>query len=157
MNGLVGSAAAITLLLAFSGQVSAGGARVVQRSGQPKVSQPAARVPAAPIVERNRGRHVNPAPGHVYKRYPHHHYPRYYRYYRRPVVVAPNYYYPYYYPYYTPAAVLLSSPFYCFVHHEGFISRVGFLDHISGTHKVPLETAASVCPEGGESCVIEGY
>jgi hypothetical protein len=62
-----------------------------------------------------------------------------------------------YYPYYAPVTVVTSEPFYCHVHHVGFISRAGFLDHISGTHKIPLETAASICTDSNDSCVIEGY
>jgi len=70
------------------------------------------------------------------------------------IVITPSAYYPYYY---APYSVITSEPFYCHMHHVGFVSRVGFLDHISGTHKVPLETANSICTEDNESCVIEGY
>jgi hypothetical protein len=31
------------------------------------------------------------------------------------------------------------------------------LDHLNGTHKIPLETAMHVCPEGNETCIIDGY
>jgi hypothetical protein len=60
-------------------------------------------------------------------------------------------------PYYAPFTVVTSEPFYCHVHHVGFVSRAGFLDHVSGTHKIPLETANSICAADEESCVIEGY
>jgi hypothetical protein len=62
-----------------------------------------------------------------------------------------------YYPYAAPFTVLTSEPYYCHMHHVGFISRIGFLDHISGTHKIPLDTANSICAETNESCIIEGY
>jgi hypothetical protein len=61
------------------------------------------------------------------------------------------------YRYFAPFTVVTSEPFYCHVHHVGFVSRAGFLDHISGTHKIPLETANSICGDGEESCMIEGY
>lgn len=69
------------------------------------------------------------------------------------IIVTPSTYY----PYYAPVTVVTSEPFYCHVHQVGFVSRVGFLDHISGTHKVPLETANAICADGTESCIIEGY
>ena len=86
-------------------------------------------------------------------------YPVYYSYYsfgldpRSVVVVTASRYYPY------DAAItaVTSEPFYCHLHHVGFISRAGFLDHISGTHKIPLQTAASICADSNDSCVIEGY
>jgi hypothetical protein len=62
-----------------------------------------------------------------------------------------------YSPYYGPVTVVTSEPYYCHMHHVGFVSRVGFLDHISGTHKIPLETADAICSDANDSCVIEGY
>jgi hypothetical protein len=143
---------AMGLLLWLSGPVLAGGSRASARPGAPKVSRPALGVAPAPPVLPGRGRHAHAPPG--YLSYPHHYYyyPPYYRYYRPPVViVAPSYQY----PYYAPATVLLSSPFYCFTHHEGFVSRVGFIDHVGGIHRIPLDTVASLCADGSESCVIE--
>lgn len=61
------------------------------------------------------------------------------------------------YSYYGPGTIVTSEPFYCHLHHTGFVSRAGFLDHISGTHRVPLEAADSICPDGEPSCIIEGY
>jgi hypothetical protein len=31
------------------------------------------------------------------------------------------------------------------------------LDHLAGTHKFPLETAAYICPEDVEICLFPGY
>ena len=92
--------------------------------------------------------------GHFYhRRYYNYPYVYYGHHPRSVIIITPSTYY----PYYAPATVVTSEPFYCHVHHVGFVSRVGFLDHISGTHKIPLETADAICTDGIESCVIEGY
>ena len=62
-----------------------------------------------------------------------------------------------YYRSHAPVTVVTREPFYCHVHHVGFVSRVGFLDHISGAHRIPLETADTICTDDNTSCVIEGY
>ena len=91
---------------------------------------------------------------------PYYYYPYPYAFYgqnpRSVIVITPSAYSLDYYGY-GPATLVTSEPFYCQMHHVGFVSRAGFLDHISGTHKIPLETAASICTENNESCVIEGY
>jgi hypothetical protein len=130
----------IGLIVLLSGEAPAGGRRggprgsVVQRYWRPS---PAVR-PFGPFYS------------------PHGYYP--YSHFRHDprsiIVITPRSYYPYYY---APFTVVTSDPFYCHVHHVGFISRVGFLDHISGTHKIPLETADAICADGEESCIIEGY
>ena len=74
-------------------------------------------------------------------------------YYAQPIVVIS----PAYYPYYLPSTLVASAPFYCLAHQAGWVSRAGMIDHLSGTHKIPLATAASVCPEATESCVVDGY
>jgi hypothetical protein len=93
--------------------------------------------------------------------YPYHFHRRpYYPYYfyghnpRSIIIITPS---PYYSPYSAPATVVTSEPYYCHMHHVGFVSRVGFLDHVSGTHKIPLETVNSICTDSNESCVVEGY
>ncbi len=87
--------------------------------------------------------------------YRHSHYPYYYYGHnpRSVIIITPSAYY----PYSAPVTVVTSEPYYCHMHHVGFVSRVGFLDHISGTHKIPLETANSICTDSNESCIIEGY
>jgi hypothetical protein len=77
---------------------------------------------------------------------------------RRPsriiVVPSPTYYYsPYYF---VPAPTAVNASFFCLEHGAGFISRVGFLDHLGGTHKFPLEHAAAICPANVDTCVFEG-
>ncbi|MBM4263772.1 MAG: hypothetical protein FJ145_20405 [Deltaproteobacteria bacterium] len=95
---------------------------------------------------------------------------------RRPVVrtyvYPPHYYYaPYgYYPYHPPAfvvspygsyyyppTVVVTQPYFCVLHQAGWVSRAGFLDHVAGTHKLPLESAASFCPDGVDSCLFPAY
>ena len=77
---------------------------------------------------------------------------------RRPariiVVPPPAYYYsPYYF---VPAPWVVNASFFCLEHGVGFISRVGLLDHLGGTHKFALEQAAAICPPDVETCVFEG-
>ena len=156
MKRVFTSVVAIALLLLFSAQGSAGGARVAARSVQSRVSPPVPRFTIAPMVQPHRGHSFDRWSGRLHQSFPYHSHAPYYRYYPAPVlIIAPNHHYPYYYSYYAPATVLLSSPFYCFSHHEGFVSRIGFIDHVGGTHKIPLDTVASLCADGSESCVIE--
>ena len=123
------------------------GPRIVGRAGKAGGTRneiPRYRGPAFPVVPH----------GPFYYR-PYYNYP--YAYYghnpRSVIIITPSTYY----PYYAPVTVVSSEPFYCHMHHVGFVSRVGFLDHISGTHKIPLETADAICTDGNDSCVIEGY
>jgi hypothetical protein len=77
---------------------------------------------------------------------------------RRPariiVVPPPAYYYSPYYFLPTPAVV--NASFFCLEHGVGFISRVGILDHLGGTHKFALEHAAAICPADVDTCVFDG-
>ena len=76
---------------------------------------------------------------------------------RRPariIVVPPPAYY--YSPYYLPAPSVVNASFFCLEHGVGFISRVGLLDHLGGTHKFALEHAAAICPPDVKTCVFEG-
>ncbi|HEX9661026.1 MAG TPA: hypothetical protein VGB27_01965 [Candidatus Binatia bacterium] len=143
---------ALALILLFSGEIAASGRRGATGPG------------------RVGGHFVGGAPRHNIQRnwrpslpvrpqYPFHpgynFYPySYYRHDPRSVIIIRPFTY---HPYFAPVTVVTSEPFYCHVHHVGFVSRVGFLDHVSGTHKIPLETANSICADGDESCVIEGY
>jgi hypothetical protein len=77
---------------------------------------------------------------------------------RRPpriiVLPSPSYYYsPYYF---LPAPAVVNASFFCLHHGVGFISRVGLLDHLGGTHKIALEHAAAICPSDVDTCVFEG-
>ena len=130
------------LLALLPGSVQAGGARPGEQAAAPRS-----------VVPRSSVRHGIPV---FVNLYPYYYYPYPYRfrgYYAQPIVVIA----PAYYPYYVPPTVVVSSPFYCLAHQAGWVSRAGMLDHLSGTHKIPLQTAASVCPEATESCVVDGY
>jgi hypothetical protein len=48
-------------------------------------------------------------------------------------------------------------PFFCTLHQVGFWTSAGMLDHLAGTHKFLLETAAYICPEDVEICLFPGY
>lgn len=96
----------------------------------------------------------------VVQRHFHGGYPYYYQ--------VPGYYYQPYYPpvvvispyapsYVLPPTVVVNAPYFCVLHNEGYVSRVGLLDHLAGTHKIPLEAATSLCPDGGGSCVFPSY
>ena len=147
-NLLIAKFILIGLLTVLPGQVWAGGARVGERAA---TNSPRSHVPRTwvrPGIPPTR--FVNPYPPYYYY-YP---YPYGFTgYYRQPIVVIS----PAYNPYYAPQAVVASSPFYCLAHQAGWVSRAGMLDHLSGTHKIPLATAASVCPDATESCVVDGY
>lgn len=79
-----------------------------------------------------------------------------------------SYYYQPYYPqvlvispygqsYLLPPTVVVNEPYFCVLHNEGFVSRVGLVDHLAGTHKIPLDAVAGFCPDGGGSCVFPSY
>ena len=76
-------------------------------------------------------------------------YPVYGSYYPPVVVISP--YSP---PYYVSPTVVATSPYFCVFHNDGFVSRVGLLDHLSGMHRIPLDMAASLCPDGTGSCIF---
>jgi len=81
---------------------------------------------------------------------------------------VPGYYYQPYYPpvvvvspyaqsYILPPTVVINAPYFCVLHNEGFVSRVGLLDHLAGTHKIPLDATTGLCPDGSGSCVFPSY
>ena len=77
----------------------------------------------------------------------------YYVPYQAPVLVVS----PYGPWYYLPPAVVVTAPYFCVLHNDGFVSRVGLLDHLSGAHKIPLEAAVTQCPDGTTSCIFPSY
>jgi hypothetical protein len=91
-------------------------------------------------------------PGHPNYGFYHPH--GHFSYHWHPVIILSPYYI---YSYSIPVPVTVVSPFFCLAHRVGYASRVGMLDHLSGTHKIPLETAASFCPEENETCLVDGY
>jgi hypothetical protein len=101
---------------------------------------------AIKAAERRNFRAVKPSRFHYYV--PGDYYQPYYP---QVIVVSP----------YAPAYVLappavVTSPFFCLLHNEGWVSRIGLLDHLSGMHKMPLDAAANLCPDGG-SCIFPSY
>jgi len=56
-----------------------------------------------------------------------------------------------------PSDCRANLPFFCTVRQAGYWSRAGMLDHLAGTHKFPLETAAYICPEDVEVCLFPAY
>ena len=74
---------------------------------------------------------------------------------RAPVIVVPSPAY-YYSPYHIPRAAVVNAPFFCLDHSVGFVSRVGLIDHLGGTHKFALQHAAAICPDDVDTCLFEG-
>ena len=147
MRRITTSAVIMGLVISLSGQLWAGGARVIVRPGAVAVG-----VAPGGVVSRRWANGGFVAPGYSYQTYYYIPGP-YYRQYYAPVIVVS----PYYYPYYVAHPVVVNAPFFCLLHETGFISRAGMLDHLAGTHKFALETAASICPEGIESCLFPSY
>ena len=147
MQPLIAKIVVLGLLMALPGHVLAGGARggarAVAVAPRSAVSQTWV-YGGAPLTW-----HPNSYPRYYFYPYPY----GFSGYYRQPIVVIS----PFYYPSYVPPTIVVGSPFYCLAHQAGWVSRAGMLDHLSGTHKIPLETAAAVCPDGGDSCVVDGY
>ena len=88
-------------------------------------------------------------PSHFYYYVPRDYYQPYY-----PAVVVVSPYAP---AYVLAPTVVVTSPFFCVLHNEGWVSRVGLLDHLSGMHKIRLDAAANLCPDDGASCVFPSY
>lgn len=130
----------VTVLTASTPRAMASGARGSRRSDS-HVSRQAPGVASSNPRNESRGRHHR-IPGSQYRR------PA-----RIIVVPAPSYYYsPYYF---VPGAADVNASFFCLEHAVGFVSRIGLLDHLSGTHKFALEHAAAICPDV-DTCVFEG-
>ena len=130
----------VALVVLISGEVWAGGARVAGRAlGGANVGVAPGSIP--PRVWNNS---IFVPPGYVY-------YPSYY------APIYPSVVSPYSYPYYLPPTVVVNLPFFCVLHQVGFWNRAGMLDHLAGTHKFPLETAATICPDGADSCLFPAY
>jgi hypothetical protein len=77
----------------------------------------------------------------------------YYVPYASPVLVVS----PYAPGYFLPPTVVATAPYFCVLHNEGFVSRIGLFDHLAGTHKIALDAAVSFCPDGAASCVFPSY
>ncbi len=94
--------------------------------------------PAPPsILERGDGHHHR---NHVVIRHKHRFVPHY-----RIIYILP------------PPLIVVTSPFFCIEHGVGFINQAGFLDHLRGPHRIPLEYGLAFCSEVGSSCIFPGY
>ena len=59
--------------------------------------------------------------------------------------------------YYVLPTVVAKPSFFGALHQVGFWNRAAMLDHIAGTHKFLLATAAYICPDEAESCLFPAY
>ena len=81
--------------------------------------------------------------------------PRFHRRWPVQVIVIPSpahYYSP---DHFAVRPTVVNAPFFCLEHGVGFISRVGMIDHLGGTHKFALQHAAAICPEDVDTCIFE--
>ena len=116
--------------------------RTLSTSGQTLVAGPG----AITVAERRNFYAVKPSRFHYYV--PGNYYQPYYP---QVIVVSP------YAPAYVQVpTVVVTSPYFCLLHNEGWVSRIGLLDHLSGMHKIPLDTAANLCP-AGTNCIFPSY
>lgn len=134
---------AMALVVIFSAPLWAGGPRVAPRA----IGGANAGVAPAGLPAPNSANGIYIQPG--YRFYLHGYYPGTFY---PPVIVTP-----YAYPYYLPPTIVVNLPFFCVLHQVGFWTRAGMLDHLAGTHKFPLEAAATICPDGVESCLFPAY
>jgi hypothetical protein len=77
----------------------------------------------------------------------------YYQPYYPPVMVIS----PYSHPYYVAPTVVATWPYFCVFHNEGYVSRIGLIDHLVGTHKIPLDAVAAFCPDDTGPCIFPSY
>jgi hypothetical protein len=132
---------AVAATIASAASALASGAQASRRSD--------AQVRQAPSVTGSNRRN------HSIERHPQHRDSGFQRRRRAPVIVVPSAAY-YYSPYYIPRAAVVNAPFFCLEHGVGFVSRVGLIDHLGGTHKFALQHAAAICPDDVDTCLFEG-
>ena len=130
----------VALAVLISGQLWAGGGRAGARA----IGGARGGVVPGNAAPRTWANNVIITPGYSY-------YPNYFG------AVYPRVWSPYSYSYYLPPTVVANLPFFCALDQVGFWSRAGMIDHLAGTHKFPLETAAYICPDGAEACLFPGY
>ena len=146
MKPILSAIAILALGLILAAEAGAGPQRgtVAQRAGS-GVRFFSGGVPSRVVVQRQ-----------FYRGYPYYYqtyYPQYYQPYYPPVLVVS----PYAQPYILPPTVVAHEPYFCVLHNEGFVTRVGLIDHISGTHKIPLDGATRLCPDAEASCIFPSY
>lgn len=136
----------ITLVVAIL--VLAMTAQIPVEAGGPRNRRDAPAMGVAPVPQPVRGRRP-PVRAYVYPHY--YPYASYGYHYPPPLVISP------YGAYYQPPTIVVTHPYFCTLHQAGWVSRAGFVDHLAGTHKLPLESAAWFCPDGVESCLFPAY
>jgi hypothetical protein len=148
MKSILSAITLLTLVIILVAEVGAGPRRgiVAPRAGSgPTVFS--GHAPNRVVVQRQ-----------LYGAYPYFYQPYYFQpYYSQsyypPVVVIS----PYAQSYILPPTVIVNEPYFCVLHNEGFVSRIGLIDHLAGTHKIPLDAVTSLCPDVGASCVFPSY
>ena len=132
------------IFLSLSGELGAGQSRATLRA-----SGASGNTASSSLIANGQRKHKRGNPG-----YPIYRNGYYYQPYASPVLVIS----PYSGSYYLPPTVVVTSPYFCVLHNEGFVSRIGLLDHLSSSmHRIPLDVAASICPDGVSSCVFPSY
>jgi len=147
MKHILTAAIVLALAIALGGELRAGSRQLTARTQ----TGPGPALVAGAGSYRGAGRRNFQAvkPSHFYYYVPRDYYQPYY-----PAVVVVSPYAPAYVP---PPTVVVTSSFFCALHNEGWVSRIGLLDHLSGMHKISLNAAADLCPDGGASCVFPSY
>lgn len=142
---IVAALSVCAIFLAWSGELPAGDRRTALRAHNGPGNGA-----SRGLVADGRARHKHRHPGGR----PIYPYTYYYQPYVPPVLVVS----PYGGSYYLPPTVVVTQPYFCVLHNEGFVSRIGLLDHLSSSlHRIPLDAAALICPGGVDSCVFPSY
>jgi hypothetical protein len=145
LRAILSALSICAIFLALSGELQAGEGRTALRA-----QNGSGNGGSRGLVAGGRAKHTHRHPGGR----PIYPYTYYYRTYVPPVLVVS----PYGGSYYLPPTVVVTQPYFCVLHNEGFVSRVGLLDHLSSSlHRIPLDAAAAICPDGVESCVFPTY
>jgi hypothetical protein len=56
-----------------------------------------------------------------------------------------------------PSPIVITAPYFCVLHNEAFVSRIGMIDHLSGMHGMLLDAAAPICPDAAGNCIFPSY
>lgn len=147
MKHILTAAIVLALAIALGGELRAGSRRSTVRTQSGSGPALVGGAGFNRAAERRNFHAVKPS--HFYYYVPRDYYQPYY-----PAVVVVSPYAP---AYVLPPTVVVTSPFFCVLHNEGWVSRIGLLDHLSGMHKISLNAAADLCPDGGASCVFPSY
>jgi hypothetical protein len=136
----------IGLILLFSAQVWAGGKQVVVTAGGSDFN-----IAPGGFHLRSGRFHNHLAPGQFYLYHPlHFPYVYYYQSFGSSIIIV----IPDFNLHQVPVSKVVNAPFFCLLHHVGYVSRIGMLDHLAGAHKFALETAGIICPQGATHCLF---